>query len=215
MEVIERNNQLFTESKALDNDLQTLVYENYSKFMSASDTLSEIHLQMSDLDCDLADLKASVSSINKNYSTMEDSLNMKWKQIRKLDTMEKDLNKLKYLSDLPNLFKKALSTFQGLPEAEKDVRVFDEPIQYYSDYSDILTDYKQTKFMISLYGEIKSYIARIKTHLNKELDLLALPTCSKPAETINEDAKIVTRYLLIFGEDKNHLKAQFLKIKSQ
>ena len=162
---------------------------------------------MSALDNDLAELKESVKSINTSYGAMEESMSMKWKQIRKLDTMEKDLNKLKYLSDLPNLFKKALSAFQSPPDGAKDVKMFDEPIQYYSDYSDILTDYKQTKFMISLYGEIKSYIARIKTYLNKELDLLSLPSCQKGKDQINEESKTITRYLLIFGEDRNHLKA--------
>ena len=79
VEVIEKNNELFTESKALDNDQQTLVYENYSKFMAASDTLSELHTQMSALDADLADLKESISTVNTNYSTLEDSMAMKWK----------------------------------------------------------------------------------------------------------------------------------------
>ena len=101
VEVIEKNNELFTESKVLDNDQQTLVYENYSKFMAASDTLSELHAQMSALDTDLAELKTSVGKISTNYGALEDSMAMKWKQIRKLDTMEKDLNKLKYLSELP------------------------------------------------------------------------------------------------------------------
>ena len=66
---------------------------------------------MSALDTDLDDLKGSISSINSNYGTLEDSMSMKWKQIRKLDTMEKDLNKLKYLSELPLMFKKALADF--------------------------------------------------------------------------------------------------------
>ena len=66
---------------------------------------------MSALDTDLADLQTSVSSINTNYSALEDSMSMKWKQIRKLDTMEKDLNKLRYLSELPLMFKKALADF--------------------------------------------------------------------------------------------------------
>ena len=74
VQVIEKNNQLFTESKQLDSDLQTLVYENYSKFMAASDTLAEIHLEMSALDTDLEDLRNSVKSINKTYETVEDSL---------------------------------------------------------------------------------------------------------------------------------------------
>jgi len=56
---------------------------------------------MSALDTDLADLKGSISKINGDYGALEDTMAMKWKQIRKLDTMEKDLNKLKYLSELP------------------------------------------------------------------------------------------------------------------
>ncbi len=56
--------------------------------------------------------------------------------------MEKDLNKLKYLSELPTMFKKALTDYQAQPETGKDASVFKEPTQYYCDYSDILTDYK-------------------------------------------------------------------------
>ena len=92
--------------------------------MAASDTLSELHSQMSALDTDLQELKTSISVINLNYGTMEDSMSMKWKQIRKLDTMEKDLNKLKYLSELPLMFKKALADYQAQPDGEKDASVF-------------------------------------------------------------------------------------------
>ena len=47
--------------------------------MAASDTLSELHSQMSALDTDLKELKTSISVINLNYGTMEDSMSMKWK----------------------------------------------------------------------------------------------------------------------------------------
>ena len=149
--------------------------------MAASDTLAEIHLEMSALDTDLEDLRDSVKSINKTYATVEDSLQMKWKQIRKLETTERDLNKLQYLSELPNMFKDALTKFQNAADRDKDVNVFAEPVQYYSDYSDILTNYKQTKFMISLYGEIKSF--RVATGLNCRMNpfqgffVLALACC--------------------------------------
>ena len=174
--------------------------------MAASDTLAEIHLEMSALDTDLEDLRDSVKSINKTYATVEDSLQMKWKQIRKLDTTERDLNKLQYLSELPNMFKDALTKFQNAADRDKDVNVFAEPVQYYSDYSDILTNYKQTKFMISLYGEIKSYISRIKTYLLAQLENLAQIDCEKSSQRISTDAKVITKFLLIFGEDRSSLK---------
>lgn len=44
----------------------------------------------------------------------------------------------------------------------KDVEVFNEAVICYKNYSDVLIGYKSTKFLISLCGEIKSYIARIK-----------------------------------------------------
>ena len=113
------------------------------------------------------------------------------------------------------MFKDALTKFQSQTDREKDVKLFAAPVQYYSDYSDILTNYKQTKFMISLYGEIKSYIARIKTYLLAQLETLASSDCMKSSEVISEEAKTTTRYLLIFGDDKTNLKYQFLKIKSQ
>ena len=174
---------------------------------------------MSALDTDLADLKGSIGKINGDYGALEDSMAMKWKQIRKLDTMEKDLNKLKYLSELPQMFKKALADYQAQPETQKDASVFEEPTRYYSDYSDILTDYKQTKFMVSLYGEIKSYIQRIKTHLNKQLEQLSaansLSLGSKSRKEVSAEVKMLVRFLLVFSDDRAHLKTQFLKVKNK
>ncbi len=129
---------------------------------------------MTDLDSDLLQLKDSLTKVNSSYGKVESSLKVKWREVVKLDTMEKDLNKLKYLSELPNLFKNALTQYQTQvsKDGEGELAVFKEPTQYYSDYNDILTDYKQTKFMLSLYGEIKSYVERIKSLLNKALDTL-------------------------------------------
>ena len=165
-DLLQENNRIFKECKELDGDLQTLVYENYSKFIDASDSISGVKNSMNALDDDLASLKASMVGVNKSFEVVDSRLKLKWQEIRRLDTMEKDLNKLKYLSELPQLFKRSLLAF----EQSKDLNEFKEPVKYYNDYSDILQDYKQTKFMVSLYGEIKSYVARLKTLLNKMLE---------------------------------------------
>lgn len=64
---------------------------------------------MTDLDSDLLQLRDSLTKVNSSYCKVESSLKAKWREVVKLDTMEKDLNKLKYLSELPNLFKTALT----------------------------------------------------------------------------------------------------------
>ena len=47
---------------------------------------------------------------------MDNTLKFKWKEIKKLDTLERDLNKLKYLSELPNMFKQAIQKFESKTE---------------------------------------------------------------------------------------------------
>ena len=81
---------------------------------------------------------------------------------------------------------------------KENVRVFDDPVRYYADYSHILTNYKQTKFMISLYGEIKSYVARIRSYLNKELESMAQSNSTKNARLISENTMLIVSYLLVF-----------------
>ncbi len=51
------------------------------------------------------------------------------------------MNKLKYLSELPNMFKLAINKYEAKQES---VEVFKEPIRYFDDYSDVLHHYKQT-----------------------------------------------------------------------
>lgn len=67
------------------------------------------------------------------------------------------------------MFKVAIGKFES-----GDVTVFSDSVICYKNYSDVLLGYKNTKFIISLYGEIKSYIARIKQLLTKKLDQLVL-----------------------------------------
>ena len=127
---------------------------------------------MNEIDDELASLKSNLAQINHSYSEIDNTLKFKWKEIRKLDNLEQDLNKLKLLSELPNQFKNAIAEFE---EGKVGVEVFREPIKIFGDYNDVLTHYKKTvffnltiqNFMINLYSEIKTYIVRIKIILSK------------------------------------------------
>ena len=81
----------------------------------------------------------------------------KWQEIAKLAKLEVDLSKLKHLSELPQMFKNAIGKYDN-----RNLEVFSEAVTFYRNYSDVLIGYKSTKFLISLCGEIKSYIARVK-----------------------------------------------------
>jgi len=56
--------------------------------------------------------------------------------------------------------------------------------------------------MLSLYGEIKSYVERIKSLLNKALDGLVNGKPSKDDTKTTEEARLLAQYLLVLGEDR-------------
>lgn len=108
---------------------------------------------MSEIDSELIHLKQNLSSINGSYAEIDNSLKLKWKEIKKLDLLERDLNKLRFLSELPNMFKQAIAAFELENEDRKKnptkvgssgIEAFKEPIRYFEDYSDVLSNYKQT-----------------------------------------------------------------------
>lgn len=126
-------------------------------FIEAADTINELNVQLQSLDGDLDQITQSLGVCNSKFKTIDLTLGPKWQQIGKLSKLETDLSKLKHLSELPQMFKTAITKFE-----KGDVCVFGDSVICYKNYSDVLLGYKNTKFMISLYGEIKSYIARIK-----------------------------------------------------
>jgi len=97
------------------------------------------------------------------------TLGPKWQEIGKLSKLETDLSKLKHMSELPQMFKTAITKFES-----GEITVFHDSVICYKNYSDVLIGYKNTKFIISLYGEIKSYIARIKSLLSKRMEQFVL-----------------------------------------
>jgi peptidoglycan hydrolase CwlO-like protein len=66
-DIIQMNNKLFTECKNLDNDLQTLVYDNYLTFIEAADTISELNSELKGLDSDLDSLSKSIEKSNTKF----------------------------------------------------------------------------------------------------------------------------------------------------
>lgn len=90
--------------KSIDGELQTLVYENYNKFISATDIIKSIKNNMQDLDQQILNLNQCMERVNQRYTTIDDRLKYKWKEIINLDTTEKNLDKLKNLGELPEVF---------------------------------------------------------------------------------------------------------------
>lgn len=74
--------------------------------------------------------------------------------------------------------------------------------------------------MISLYGEIKSYVARIKTLFSKGLDELSARSPPEQGgeafeefcNDVTSKTKLAVGHLITFGDDRGNLKAIFSRV---
>lgn len=60
--------------KKLDSDMQMLVYENYNKFISATDTIRKMAQNVEGMETEMADLGSSMDRISESSATVNKAL---------------------------------------------------------------------------------------------------------------------------------------------
>ncbi|CAG8721631.1 16049_t:CDS:2, partial [Cetraspora pellucida] len=75
--LIQRDNDLSTEIRQLDGDMKTLVYENYNKFISATDTIRKMKSNVESMESEMDQLSKSISNISNVTSLVNSALGSK------------------------------------------------------------------------------------------------------------------------------------------
>lgn len=96
------------ELKALDSDLQTLVYENYNKFISATDTIRQMKSKVESMDGEIARLADTMATITDFSGRVNATLSEKHTRISQLTGIHALLKKLQFLFELPARLKKCI-----------------------------------------------------------------------------------------------------------
>jgi len=202
-DLIRLDNDLNSQIKSLEGDMQNLVYENYNKFISATDIIKSIKNNMTDLDSELSSLKTCMSEVNSSFNTIDDRLKYKWREIRKLDTLEQDLGKLKNLGELPTAFKESLDKF----EASEDIEDLEGPIKQFLEYKDVIHQYKNTNFLTNLSSEINKDVQRVRVKLRQEIE--------RTNDHSQESFFKMVKYLIRLGEDEDDMRTEYSKFKTE
>ena len=63
-QLLQKQNQISSEVKTLDSDMQMLVYENYNKFISATDTIRTMKNSVNDMDGKMQTLQHVIGKIH-------------------------------------------------------------------------------------------------------------------------------------------------------
>ncbi|CAG8458102.1 10211_t:CDS:2 [Paraglomus brasilianum] len=91
--LMQRDNDLSTETRQLDGDMKTLVYENYSKFISATDTIRKMKSDVEKMESEMHDLTKSMANISEVCSSVNSALGPKREKIRQLTNIQNSLKR--------------------------------------------------------------------------------------------------------------------------
>lgn len=92
-ELLKEDVKMVHDVKALDSDMQMLVYENYNKFISATETIKKMKTNVEAMDDDMESVRVKMESITSKTTTIDQSLRAKRENIDKLVRIKRLLNR--------------------------------------------------------------------------------------------------------------------------
>lgn len=94
------------DTQTLHSDMQTLVYENYNKFISATDTIRQMKTEFKQMETEMNLLMTKMSSINEFSGRIAGTMRGTRQQLGQLSGKHALLQKLQFLSSLPGTLKR-------------------------------------------------------------------------------------------------------------
>ncbi|KAK7344381.1 hypothetical protein VNO77_13908 [Canavalia gladiata] len=130
--LLQRHVEMAAEIKNLDTDLQMLVYENYNKFISATDTIKRMKSNISGMEANMEQLLEKIISVQSRSDSVNTSLFDKREHIEKVHRTCNLLRKVQFIYDLPDRLGKCIKS-----EAYADaVRFYTGAMPIFKAYGD-------------------------------------------------------------------------------
>ncbi|KAJ3449495.1 hypothetical protein M0812_05646 [Anaeramoeba flamelloides] len=192
-ELIGTNNKLVEELSTYDQKLQILVYQNYSKFIDASDKINYLGNHVETMEKEIDKLTTKLKKIENLNEKITTRLTPKHKNIRRLEGINEVSKKIQYLLELPE----KLSVCVKLKEYGQAVNFYLHALKPLEKYSNL-----------SNFQKIKSQSDLIIQDIKKTL-LQTIHKNEKNNEKINESVKL----LIKLGEDEKKIIGGFINSK--
>ncbi|XP_076896228.1 vacuolar protein sorting-associated protein 51 homolog [Bidens hawaiensis] len=130
--LLQRHVEMAAEIKNLDTDLQMLVYENYNKFISATDTIKRMKNNIVGMEVNMEQLLDKIMSVQSRSDGVNSLLFEKREHIEKLHRTRNLLRKVQFIYDLPTTLQKCIKS-----EAYSDaVRFYTGAMPIFKAYGD-------------------------------------------------------------------------------
>ncbi|KAF8960851.1 Vacuolar protein sorting-associated protein 51, partial [Entomortierella lignicola] len=190
--LVQADNELVADIRQLDGDMKTLVYENYSKFLSATDTINKMKSNVDNLESEMSRLTQNIGKIATSSSAIHSSLGGKREKIRQLNGVHSLLTKLQFVFELPTNLHQCL-------EAES----YTQAVRSYRRTLHLLQHYKHLTVFTGIERECKTIMVQISQRIRQKM-------CADQA-TVTEISECVG-LLLALQEDPVALWKQYLEL---
>lgn len=166
-DLIKKNNEIEEEIKVHDHEIQSLVFENYSKFISSIDTVKQMKTDISRVDDKLRHLDESMDRIAELALKIDGTFSVKRKEIQKLDTINKDLQKLKNLCEFPEVLKADLHFYKSLEKSDDKPyqQLFERSATYYRECFATLSEFRGEQLIAPIYKDSINKVEEVRSIL--------------------------------------------------
>ncbi|XP_022918238.1 vacuolar protein sorting-associated protein 51 homolog [Onthophagus taurus] len=189
-QVMDHEAEVVKDTQTLHSDMQTLVYENYNKFISATDTIKKMKTDFKKMETEMDLLASNMDSITSFSDQISTTLQGTRQQISKLSGVHTLLKRLQFLFKLPSTLKNRVE--------EKN-------------YAQAVQDYLHAQRVLTQYGNMASFkgIQSDCEVILKELKIKLRGKFSNADATAKELAESVD-LLLQLDEPARELCMEFL-----
>ncbi|KAJ2161208.1 hypothetical protein GGF46_001636 [Coemansia sp. RSA 552] len=99
--LLQTDNTLVRDIRQIDGDMKTMVYENYSRFITATETIGKMKQDAEFMDAEMAKLSRQINQISERARDVDDKFAERREQINRLSSEHRLLSSLQFLFDLP------------------------------------------------------------------------------------------------------------------
>ncbi|KAI8789689.1 vacuolar protein sorting-associated protein 51 [Biomphalaria glabrata] len=189
-DLMDEEQKMVREIRGLDSDMQTLVYENYNKFISATDTIRKMKNDFRKMEDEMDHLASNMSAITDFSASISATLQDRRQQITKLVGVHSLLKKLQFLFELPARLNKCI-----------EMEAYVQAVRYYTKAQRVLHQYEHMPSFQAIHRDCETIIKQLCCKLREKF---------KQKESTAKQLTECVDLLLQLGEPAESLCQEFL-----
>lgn len=159
-QLMAQEGEIVRQIHGLDSDMQTLVYENYNKFIAATDTIRKMRVDFRDMESEMELLADKMKNVTDSSSEVNKALRERRLEVSKLSGTHALLKKLQFLFELPTKLNECI--------VEQN---WSMGVKFYVRAQRVLDQYKHVASFQGIRGDCDQIMIELKAQLkNKMMD---------------------------------------------